>query len=72
MNITRLVQPIDVLSGKNTNVLWMLQEPVDSYKLKPDYQVVTNQEIDLYNKAALEVIQYILYPVPFSIVFSAH
>ncbi|XP_077291405.1 N-acetylneuraminate (7)9-O-acetyltransferase isoform X2 [Arctopsyche grandis] len=58
MNITRLVQPIDVLSGKNTNVLWLLQEPVDSYKLKPDYQVVTNQEIDLYNKAALEMLTH--------------
>lgn len=58
LNLTRLVQPIDIISGKNANVLWLLQEPVDNVKLKSDYQVVTNREIDQYNKAAVEVFSH--------------
>lgn len=55
LNLTLLVQPIDRLHKRNTRVLWALQEPVNPDKLKPDFQMVTNEQIDLYNKAAIEV-----------------
>lgn len=54
-NLTRLVQPIDRLHEKKTRVLWALQEPVNEDKLKPDYHMVTNEQIDMYNKQAIEV-----------------
>lgn len=60
-NLTRLVQPIDALYNKKTKVLWALQEPVNEQKLKPEYQMVTNEQIDLYNKAAIEVSLYSAY-----------
>lgn len=55
INITRLVQPIDQLHLRKTKVIWALQEPVSYEKLKPELQMVTNEQVDLYNKAALEV-----------------
>lgn len=55
MNLTRLVQPIDSLKEKKSRVLWALQGPVYKEKLKPGYEMVTNEQIDLYNKAAVEV-----------------
>ncbi|KAF2905223.1 hypothetical protein ILUMI_00947 [Ignelater luminosus] len=58
LNLTLLVQPIDRLHKHNTRVLWALQEPVNPDKLKPDLQMVTNEQIDLYNKAAIEVLSY--------------
>ncbi|KAG5898071.1 hypothetical protein JTB14_001777 [Gonioctena quinquepunctata] len=57
-NITRLVQPIDRLYKKKTRILWALQEPVNEEKLKPGQQMVTNEQIDLYNKAAIEVLSH--------------
>lgn len=58
MNITRLVRSIDRLHELNSKVLWVLQQPVNEDKLPPDYNVVTNEQIDLYNKAALDVSAY--------------
>lgn len=54
-NLTRLVQPIDALHKTKTKVLWALLAPVDPDKLKIDFQMITNAQIDLYNKAAIEV-----------------
>lgn len=54
-NLTRLVQPIDTLHEKKTKVLWALLAPVNMEKLKLDYQMISNAQIDLYNKAAIEV-----------------
>lgn len=54
-NLTKLVQPIDRLHEKKTKVLWALQAPVNEDKLKLEYQMITNEQIDLYNKAAIEV-----------------
>nr|XP_023014040.1 N-acetylneuraminate 9-O-acetyltransferase [Leptinotarsa decemlineata] len=58
LNITRLVQPIDRLHKRKTRILWALQEPVNEEKLKPEHRMVTNEQIDLYNKAAIEVLSY--------------
>lgn len=54
MNLTRLVQPIDHLY-KKTKTLWVLQEPVNRGKLKPEWQMISNELINLYNSAAIEV-----------------
>lgn len=56
LNLTKLMLPIDNLHEKKTRVLWALQEPVNSEKLSSDFQMVTNEQIDLYNKAAIEVL----------------
>lgn len=56
VNLTRLVQPIHNLHKKKSKVLWALQEPVNPDKLKPEMQIITNEIINLYNKAAMEVI----------------
>lgn len=58
VNLTRLVQPIDCLSEKRTHVLWAIQEPVNYDKLKLEYQMITNELIDSYNKAAIEVLSH--------------
>lgn len=55
MNLTRLVQPIDSLHEKKSRVLWVLQGPVRKEKLKAGFEMLTNEQIDLYNKAAIEV-----------------
>ncbi|KAJ0178071.1 hypothetical protein K1T71_005894 [Dendrolimus kikuchii] len=57
-NLTHLVQAIDSLAAKNTQVLWKLLEAVDSGKLKNDLKRITNSDIDLYNKAAIEILTH--------------
>lgn len=69
INLTRLVQPIDRLHERNSRVLWSLLEPVNPDKLKAEYQVVTNEQIDLYNKAAIEVYPSIV--ITYSDLFSS-
>lgn len=55
-NLTRLVQPIVALHNKRkTKVLWALLAPVNPEKLKTEHQMISNSQIDLYNKAAIEV-----------------
>lgn len=58
-NLTKLVQPIDSLLDKKTKVIWALQEPVNEGKLKAEFHMVTNEQIDFYNKAAIEVMFFI-------------
>lgn len=55
-NLTHLVRAINVVTEKKSRVLWTLQEPVNKEKLLPGRQMITNEQIDLYNKAAMEVI----------------
>lgn len=57
-NLTRLVQPIDNLHEKKCRVLWALQGPIYKEKLKPGFDMITNEQIDLYNKAAIEVFKF--------------
>lgn len=49
------LQAIDTISAKRSRVLWTLQEPVNTEKLHPARAMITNEQIDLYNKAAMEV-----------------
>nr|XP_027211250.1 N-acetylneuraminate 9-O-acetyltransferase-like [Penaeus vannamei] len=42
--------------GKRTRLLWMLQDPVAHEKLNPDRAAITNDQLDLYNMAAMEVL----------------
>ncbi|XP_059469024.1 N-acetylneuraminate 9-O-acetyltransferase [Neocloeon triangulifer] len=57
-NLTTLVQAIDYMSKRHSRVLWTLQEPVNSAKLYPTRSMITNDQIDLYNKAAIEILQH--------------
>ncbi|KAF5272738.1 hypothetical protein FQA39_LY07765 [Lamprigera yunnana] len=57
-NLTKLVQPINQLRERHARILWLLQEPVNPSKLSNDYWMVTNEQIDLYNKVAIEVLSY--------------
>ncbi|XP_061378275.1 N-acetylneuraminate 9-O-acetyltransferase isoform X2 [Danaus plexippus] len=52
-NLTQLVQPIDSLSGRGTQVLWKLLEDVDQKTVK-----ISNSDIDAYNRAAMEILQH--------------
>ncbi|XP_049818602.1 N-acetylneuraminate 9-O-acetyltransferase isoform X2 [Aethina tumida] len=58
LNLTRLVQPIDNLFKKKSKTLWALQEPVNPDKLAPENQMITNEQIDLYNKEAIQVLTH--------------
>lgn len=55
VNLTRIVRSIDTLHEKKTRVLWALQQPVNVDKLPLDWSMVSNNKIDQYNKAAIEV-----------------
>lgn len=50
-----MVQAIDSLDARNTQVLWKLMEPVDQSKLRDDFKRISNNDIDAYNRAAVEV-----------------
>ncbi|XP_047517161.1 N-acetylneuraminate 9-O-acetyltransferase [Pieris napi] len=56
-NLTRLVQPIDALALRGTQVLWKLLESVDIAKLNNDVKI-NNNDIDAYNRAAVEILQH--------------
>jgi hypothetical protein len=49
------MQAVDTISAKRSRVLWTLQEPVNTEKLHPARAMITNEQIDMYNKAAMEV-----------------
>lgn len=49
-----LPQSLDQI-GSRTRLLWMLQDPVVHEKLKPERHAITNDQLDLYNMAAMEV-----------------
>lgn len=57
-NLTRLVQAIDSLAARNTQVLWKLMEPVDAEKLKNENKKITNANIDAYNRAAVQILTH--------------
>ncbi|KAG1682096.1 N-acetylneuraminate 9-O-acetyltransferase [Nymphon striatum] len=56
-NLTNLVPILNEVAEK-TKVLWMLQDPVVYEKLSEDRKVITNEQIDLYNKAAMDALHY--------------
>ncbi|XP_047110561.1 N-acetylneuraminate 9-O-acetyltransferase isoform X1 [Schistocerca piceifrons] len=56
-NLTYLAQAINTLSDKTkTQVLWVLQAPVNAEKLQPHRSMITNEQIELYNKAASQIL----------------
>ena len=57
-NLTRLISSIDSLGASGSRVLWVLQDPVKPEKLSPDLSMITNEQIDLYNKAAIDALRY--------------
>ena len=56
-NLTRLLSQMDAF-GNSGQVLWVLQDPVVPEKLSKDRQMISNEQIDMYNKAALDVLKY--------------
>ncbi|CAL1272802.1 unnamed protein product [Larinioides sclopetarius] len=56
-NLSHLVPMLNNLTP-NTKVLWVLQDPVVTEKLHPSRKMITNEQIDLYNKAAMEVMHH--------------
>uniref|UniRef100_A0A2A4J1X0 Cas1p 10 TM acyl transferase domain-containing protein n=2 Tax=Heliothinae TaxID=95178 RepID=A0A2A4J1X0_HELVI len=57
-NLTHLVQAIDSLAARNTQVLWKPIESVDPSKMKNDYKRISNNDIDAYNRAAIEILTH--------------
>ncbi|KAI1285807.1 N-acetylneuraminate 9-O-acetyltransferase [Halotydeus destructor] len=57
-NLTRLLSSIESLGKQDTQILWVLQDPVDQEKLSKDRKMITNEQVDLYNKAALDILKY--------------
>lgn len=56
-NLTVILPYLDNLN-QTTKILWMLQDPVEPKLLAPVRKMITNEQIDAYNKAAMEVIRY--------------
>ncbi|XP_052758929.1 N-acetylneuraminate 9-O-acetyltransferase [Galleria mellonella] len=57
-NLTHLVQAIDSLAERNTQVLWKLMESVDTSKLKNEFKKISNVDIEAYNRAAIEILTH--------------
>lgn len=57
-NLTRLLSSIESMGSSGTEVLWVLQDQINPEKLTPDRIMITNEQIDLYNKAAMDILKY--------------
>jgi len=55
-SLAKLVPNFDRLAP-TTKVLWMLQDPIVPDKLEEARRAITNEQIDLYNKAAMEILR---------------
>lgn len=55
MGLVRLVQPADILAKKDSQVLWVMQDPVVKERLPAQLSVIDNTQINVCNKAAIEV-----------------
>lgn len=58
MNLTQIVQPIDMLSRKKSKVLWKLLDHIDQDHIADDWKNVQNSDIDRLNQAAWDVLRY--------------
>lgn len=56
-NLTKLVPLMNELKS-TTKILWVLQDPVVPEKLHPFRSMITNEQIDFYNKAAMDILKY--------------
>ncbi|XP_070570765.1 N-acetylneuraminate (7)9-O-acetyltransferase-like isoform X2 [Ptychodera flava] len=55
-NLTTLA-PVMSSLAQSTDVLWMLQQPVEEDKLHIARKMITNEQINMYNDAALEILE---------------
>ncbi|XP_053207163.1 N-acetylneuraminate 9-O-acetyltransferase-like [Panonychus citri] len=58
-NLTRLLPYMDRMGCE---LFWVLQDPVNPEKLDPSRSMISNEQIDLYNKAAINVLKYTTSP----------
>lgn len=56
-NLTILLPYMDSLN-RSTTILWVLQDPIKHELLKDDRAMITNEQIDAYNKAAMEILRF--------------
>jgi len=54
--LIRLVQPVDFLTKKGSQFLWLLQDPVLKERLSAQFSSIDNKQISLCNRAAEKVI----------------
>ncbi|XP_048756375.2 N-acetylneuraminate 9-O-acetyltransferase-like isoform X1 [Ostrea edulis] len=54
-NLT-MILPYIVKLRDSTQIIWMLQDPVDEFKLYPNRSMITNQQVDAYNKVAIDIL----------------
>ncbi|KAK3593520.1 hypothetical protein CHS0354_037045 [Potamilus streckersoni] len=54
-NLSTIVKYLDKMS-ESTRILWTLQDPVIEEQLGPNRSMITNEQIDSYNKVALDVL----------------
>ena len=48
-------------NGLSSSIYWMLQDPIDESKYslnKSSYEIITNRQIDSYNRAAINLLYY--------------
>ncbi|XP_043483656.1 N-acetylneuraminate 9-O-acetyltransferase [Leptopilina heterotoma] len=57
-NLMKLVRPAEVVAQKGTRFLWTLQDPILKERLSPQLSNVDNRQIDVCNKAAIEVFSH--------------
>ncbi|KAI4477252.1 PREDICTED: CAS1 domain-containing protein 1 [Polistes canadensis] len=58
MGLVRLIQPADILAKKDSQVLWVMQDPVVKERLPAQLSVIDNAQINLCNKAAIEIFSH--------------
>ncbi|KAL5006102.1 hypothetical protein ScPMuIL_017260 [Solemya velum] len=56
VNLT-LIRPFYAKLKDSTDILWMLQDPVVEEKLNGNRSMITNEQIDSYNRVALEELE---------------
>lgn len=56
-NLTILLPHMDSLN-RSTTILWVLQDPIKHNLLSKDRLMITNEQIDAYNKAAMEILRF--------------
>ncbi|UYV74292.1 CASD1, partial [Cordylochernes scorpioides] len=57
-HIVPLMERLQAAAEPRPRILWVLQSPVVSDRLQPDRAMLTNEQIDLYNSAALSLLKY--------------
>lgn len=55
LGLIRLLQPANVLTKRDSQILWMMQDPVVKDRLPSRFSMIENKHINVCNKAAVEV-----------------